>query len=187
MSKNKNLKKCERCNKTLPYSKFYTVSKKNNKPRPYCKKCHSILGLIYKYRKKLRIVTNHFEGKCHNCNKNFLILPALQFHHTEPDIKTKSWRKIYGLSESKIIKRFREERVILLCSNCHLKKQAIILNEYRDLILKKNLFSLETKEINKKIFMKTDHISEKLDRMHIRQKIREWIKKRFIIDYRTAL
>ena len=72
--------------------------------------------------------------------------------------------------------QFNKDKVILLCANCHLKQQANVFYEYKDLILQKNIFSLKTKEINQKIFDKTSHIPEKLERMHIRQKIREWMK-----------
>jgi predicted transcriptional regulator/5-methylcytosine-specific restriction endonuclease McrA len=180
--KNNKLKECGRCHQILSYSQFFKVSKHSDDVRPYCKNCHSELGLIHTYRKKLEIIIGHFNGKCAFCDNDFILLPALQFHHPNPEIKTKSWRKIKGKSKEFIIKQFENDMVILLCANCHLKEQADVFYEYKEHILQNNLFSLETKIINKKLFEKTSHIPKKLDRMHTRQKIREWMKKRFIIE-----
>jgi len=176
-------KECARCYKILSYNKFFKVNKASNNVRPYCKKCHSELHLIRQYKKKLRVFRDLFGLECSICGKGLLYLPSLVLHHPEVDKKTASWREIRGRSYKFIVNFLKTENVELRCSNCHLKEHATILKHYHPLISKNELFNLKPNEIRSEILNVTKNISGKLDRAHKRGKIREWIKKRYILDF----
>ena len=180
--KEKKIKECGYCHQILSYNEFFKVRNKSDEVRPYCKRCSSDLNLIRQYRKKLRLILSIYEGKCSSCGLDSIYLPVFQFHHPNPKQKTTSWRKIRGRNYKFIKNKLKLEAVILLCSNCHLKTQAKVLSKFIHLILKKDLFKLNPDEINKLIINRTKNIPNKLERMHIREKIKEWIKKRYIIE-----
>lgn len=180
--KQKKMKECARCHQTLPYDRFYPVTKGSEEVRSYCKRCNSDLNLIRQNRKKLNIIILKYNGKCSECGIDDSILPALQFHHQDPKIKSISWRDIKNRSYNYIIKKFEEENIEVLCSNCHNKQQALVFDKYSNIILQQNLTLQTPEEINFIILNSTKDVLKKLDRMHLRAKIREWIKKRYIIE-----
>jgi len=181
-NKIKKIKECARCHQILPYSKFFKVSKSKDKVRYICKDCSNDNNRIYNYKKKLIVVSKIFNCKCLQCNTNIILLPSLQFHHPDAKFKTNSWRKMKNKSLQKIFNWIKKDQVILLCANCHNSAQADIFKEYMSLILEDNLFKKSAEEINKLIIRETSHISGKIKRMHIREKIKEWLRKRFIIE-----
>jgi len=138
--------------------------------------------LIRDFKVKLKLINDIFKGKCCKCNVDFLKLPVLQFHHPDPNKKTTSWRKIRRRSYKHIVKKLTKDNVILLCSNCHLKEQAKIYYNYYGLITFKDLFLLSAEKIRDLIIQKTSMINIKLERMHKREKIKEWIKKRYVVE-----
>lgn len=140
------------------------------------------MTLIRDFKLKLKLINDNFKGKCCKCNIDFLKLPVLQFHHPDPNEKSHSWRKIRRRSYEYILKKLIEDSVILLCSNCHLKEQAKIYDNYYELITFKDLFLLSAEKIRDLIIQKTSMINKKLERMHKREKIREWIKKRYVVE-----
>jgi len=176
-------KECARCHKILSYNKFFKVNKASNNVRPYCKKCHSELHLIRQYKKKLRVFRELYGLECSICRKGLIFLPSLVLHHPEADKKIASWREMRGRSYKFIVNFLKNEKVELRCSNCHLKEHATILKHYLPLISKNDLFNLKPNEIRSEILNATNNISGKLDRAHKRGKIREWIKKRYILEY----
>ncbi|MHA2391182.1 MAG: hypothetical protein ACXAEX_04370 [Promethearchaeota archaeon] len=178
----KKVKECGKCHQILPYDRFYSVSKGSEKVRAYCKQCNSDISLIRQNSKKLNIILLKYNGKCSECGIDISVLPALQFHHQDSKKKTISWRNIKDRSYDYINKRFEEENIEVLCSNCHNKHQALVFNKYSTLILQQNLTLLTPEEINFTILNSTKDIPDKLDRMHLREKIREWIKKRYVIE-----
>lgn len=176
-------KECARCHKIFSYCDFYKVNSATNKVRPYCKKCNSELNLVRQYKKKIKVLKNTLGLNCSICNKSISYLPSFSLHHPNPEIKTISWRELKKKSYNFIINFFEKEDVELRCSNCHLKEHAIAINKYGSLINRKNLFSMNPNEIRNEIFNMTEDIFDKLERAHAREKIREWIKKRYIIKY----
>ncbi len=178
----KKIKECAHCHQILPYNRFFTVSRSSEKVRHICKNCTNDYKRIYDYKKKIIVVLKFFNGKCSKCDIDVINLPAFQFHHPYAKFKTKEWRKIKGKNLQEIFEWVKRDKVNLLCANCHNSEHAVIFEEYKSLILNRNLFKMSAEEINKLIFKRTSHFNSKLDRMHIREKIREWIKKRFVIE-----
>jgi hypothetical protein len=176
-------KECARCHKILSYNKFFKVNKSTNNVRPYCKKCHSELNLIQQYKKKVRVFRDLYGLECYICGKGMLFLPSFVLHHPEVHKKTASWKEIKGRSYEFIVNFLKTENVELRCSKCHLKEHATILKHYYPLISNNELFDLKPNEIRSKILNVTKNISDKLERAHKRGKIREWIKKRYLLDY----
>jgi len=138
------------------------------------------LATIKDIRKKIEVL-REFGFHCTCCNAGIEILPALSFHHPNPSIKTVSWRKIKRMSLKDIIMALKKDRAVILCSNCHNYIHSTILNEYESIILHEDLFRLTPEQINEKVMGITADISGKIERMHKREKIKQWIKKRFII------
>ncbi|MHA2124777.1 MAG: hypothetical protein ACXABO_03480 [Promethearchaeota archaeon] len=180
--KHNQMKECTRCHQTMPYDRFNPVTKGSEEVRANCKRCNSELSLIRQNRKKLNIIILKYNGKCSECGIDDSILPVFQFHHQDPNIKSISWRDIKNRSYSYINNKFEIENIVVLCSNCHSKKQALVFNKYSNLILQQNLILQTPEEINSSILNSTKNILKKVDRMHLRAKIREWIKKRYIIE-----
>ena len=178
----KKIKECARCHQILPYNKFFIVSGSSEKVRHMCKNCTNDYKRIYNYKKKLIVVLKFFNGKCSKCDIDIINLPAFQFHHPYAKFKTKKWRKIKGKNLQEIFEWIKRDRVDLLCANCHNSEQAVIYEDYKSLISKRNIFKMSAEEINKLIIKSSSQLSNKLDRMHVREKIKEWIKKRFVIE-----
>lgn len=77
---------------------------------------------IKKWIKKRSIIEQLFGGKCVGCGiitvKNNL--PALSFHHRNPELKENLWsQKLKFLEIKEISEVLIEEEIICLCSNCH--------------------------------------------------------------------
>ena len=72
----------------------------------------------FRKRRKQEIV-KIFGGECSICGYNKCV-NALQFHHTDPTLKTKAPTSIiHESSLDKAIKKLQVEKVIMVCANCH--------------------------------------------------------------------
>ena len=74
---------------------------------------------VERWIKKRAVIEQIFDGKCIVCDEKRL--PALESHHTNPDLKEHKWSKIAKswdikeLANNFVIK----EEVVFICGNCH--------------------------------------------------------------------
>ena len=143
-------KECGNCHKIKLYSEF---GLKGHSLRSICKNCKKNKDALIFFRNKFLIVINlrnkQQKGKCVKCKNNFVVLPVLDFHHTEPELKKTTWRKNRRKNWKKLLDLFEREKVIILCRNCHSSENTKIFNEFTEVILKNNLFEFNAKFINK--------------------------------------
>lgn len=105
-------KKCVHCNLELDFNNFY-----NNGKYSYCKKCESIRKKqqLINFKKQCLEYKNVFCCSICGYDKNIV---ALDFHHTDPDVKNFSISKIKNLYINQKIK-MELDKCIVICSNCH--------------------------------------------------------------------
>lgn len=198
LEKDESGKVCGRCSKKKPYEDFQLVDNSYYSSR--CKKCLHEYPEILKFRKKIRLLfelyNGKYNGKCSNpdCKSNFLLLPAFDFHH--PNEKKFEWKKLHKKAYSIIKKLFEKDGAVPLCNNCHEPHQQTILKDYEKLILNQYLFFDKTgkkrtgKEINKmidKAIQNHPKLEEMLEKDpqyigHIKYMIKSWIRKRAVIE-----
>lgn len=75
------LKECNICKNFLPFSEFHNAGKYL---MSMCKKCQNNINKIRENKTKIKIITEYFNGKCHNCDIDIVWLPSLDFHHINP-------------------------------------------------------------------------------------------------------
>jgi len=99
-------------------------------------------GILTSVIKKL-VIEELFNGVCFNCQKvGIEMLPALSFHHSVPRLKTISptaYININSRNIDKIKRKFIEEKIIVLCENCHRLEEATAYRTYCNEISKKYL------------------------------------------------
>lgn len=134
---------------------------------------------------KARLAIELSDGICVSCNKtNYKLLPALETSHLEE--KRYSWRDLRNRSYNyeKIKSLLSQEKIILECSNCHLKRQTKYFNYFQSLILDKTLFKHDPIEIDNKIdeilkaIVKNESSNEPISKLKFY--IKRWIRKRFV-------
>lgn len=176
------VKECGKCHKVKLHTEF---GLKGRGLRSICKECKKNKDASEFFRNKFLIVINlsnkQQRGKCVKCNTNFIVLPVLDFHHTKPELKKTTWRKNRRKNWKNLLDLFEKEKVIILCKNCHSNENSEIFNEYKEVILKDNLFEFNAVLINKLAYEyvktnKTDHIK------NYKFRVMEWIKKRSVIE-----
>ncbi len=139
-----------------------------------------------------------YEGRCARlkCKTDITSLPALEFHHLDNSLKTITWNKMYSKNYIDIKNVLEKEKVIPVCRNCHELITKKLFNDFRNIILKKNLFYDESnllrsaKNINTIINKElkqhpciVERVNKKQQSLYsIKFQIKGWIKKRFIID-----
>ncbi len=74
---------------------------------------------VLRWIKKRAVIDQVFNGKCVSCEEKRL--PALQIHHTNPDLKKFKWGQISRKWSSRdLINKFIiKEECVCLCGNCH--------------------------------------------------------------------
>jgi len=175
-------KECGRCHKIKPYHGFYS---KKNGLRSTCKECNKYIVTKQAFTNKLLIITNiynrKFNGKCSNCDIDVTFLPAIDFHHPNKKIKQISWRnnRFKNWIETMLI--IEKESVVPLCRNCHSLENAKNFNDFKEIILKKDLFEYSAEEIHQIIY---NYVKQRVNKYVKNYKFRvtEWVKKRFIIE-----
>ena len=127
-------------------------------------------------------------GKCSNpsCNTDFKRLPAFDFHHEEKEIKTATWNEIMHKKYDQIKNTLESQKVKPICKNCHLPENAKIFNDFKDTILKKDLFIYSSHDIDKFLNFKVHKFVKENDTNYtaasLKFEVRRWIKKRSVIE-----
>ncbi len=92
---------------------------------------------------KRKISEMLYGGVCQDCKKIGVDkIPALSFHHTQPELKTIDPREYINKNYQDIMKikqKFLEEKLKLLCINCHRLEGSFIFDRYKQTILSKYL------------------------------------------------
>jgi len=186
--KDNKSKECSKCQKIKPHKEFNTT---NGRLMYICKECQKIRDAINFNKKKIRVINEIYEGKfqkgCTNCDAGIIELPVLQFHHLNPNLKTTTWHKINGKKYEDIKRILENEKVHVICANCHLEINATLFVEFRDLILSKDLFNNSPENIDNIINeVLINHNRTRNKNSNYRGKIKRqiifWIKKRYIIE-----
>ena len=112
--KNKDERKCPRCNKAKSLDNFYNRRGVAGSS-VYCKPCTN-KQTIERMRHTKRLCIEYKGGKCEKCGYDKYD-GALEFHHLDPS------KKDFAISKkkAKYIDSLKPEldKCILLCSNCH--------------------------------------------------------------------
>jgi len=176
------VKECGNCHKIKLYTEF---GLKGRGLRSICKECKKNKDALEFFRNKFLIVINltnkQQKGKCVKCNTNFIVLPVLDFHHIKPELKKTTWRKNRRKNWKNLLDLFEKEKVIILCKNCHSSENTEIFNEFKEVILKDNLFEFNAEVINRLTY---EYVKTNKTRNFKNYKFRviEWIKKRSVIE-----
>jgi len=113
-------KECGRCHEIKLYNEFYS---KKDGLRSICKNCNKLIVAEESFKNKLLILTNIYEGKfngkCSNCDSDFINLPSIDFHHQNKKLKQIRWRDNRFKNWTKLMLAFEQESVVPLCKNCH--------------------------------------------------------------------
>ena len=193
--KNKGIKECGWCHRILLLSDFdRTATKRREKGglqsyMSICRKCAVDLKLIRKFRKKYRLVTEHFNGRCYFCGEDIslILLPSSHFHHPNPELKTSTWHIMRRKCYKEILKWAIKDKVVPLCANCHINQQSQVVKVFEDLILERDLFQNTAKEIDKSIDLSIvqnpetrNYNGDKKSKLKIA--VKQWMRKRFVIE-----
>ena len=181
-------KECSKCHVIKHYNEFSErkdLKIETSSIRSRCKKCRVTDFAVKNYKNKLKVATNiyqgKFKGKCSKCQTDIKLLPVLEFHHLKPSLKTISWKNIPKKNWKETMEILEQEKVELLCRNCHTKEGSKIFNKYHEIILKKDLYDFPGLVIDKMVYK---YIIENQREYNKKDKflVLEWIKKRRIVE-----
>jgi len=116
---------------------------------------------------------------CPDCNTGPEKLPALEFHHTNPSIKTVSWHARMYKNWEKTKEILEKEKVKILCKNCHTKERTKTYKNFGNMI-KRTDFNLNTN--NKEIREYVRNNSSNPIKFNEIQKVVHQIKKFTIVN-----
>ena len=174
----KQERECSKCHQIKPYSEFKSRSDNPMKKRSVCKKCAikmeanrlQMKSWIHKIH-AIRFVTNDL-NRCQICSDISIDnLPMLDFHHPEPELSTQSarekgfWRSVRYKPWDFIKNELVNQKLNVICRNCHSKIQASFFYEYCDII----------RQINDPNIITSEMISNKILREEIKAHIRKKI------------
>ncbi len=148
----------------------------------------SIRCLRKEYKLLIEMNDSYYGGKCSNpsCTTDFKRLPAFDFHHEEQKIKTTTWNEIMHKKYDEIKNTLESQKVKPICKNCHLPENAKIFNEFKDSILKKDLFTYSSHNIDEFLNLKVNKFVKENDTNYtdasLKIEVRRWIKKRSVIE-----
>lgn len=125
--------------------------------RSICKSCKIQTEQIYRFKNKMMVVQNIYngklKGKCQNCNTGIERLPTLEYHHPNPELKNRN-NINFNRNWVKTKQQLEKEKATILCVNCHSREISHIFNQYKELIQEKNFGPKATnKEI--KLYVKS--------------------------------
>lgn len=129
-----------------------------------------------------------FKGKCSNlgCKTNIKRLPAFEFDHTDPNIKTTTWNDIMHKDYYEIRAELEKEKAIPICRNCHSMKSSKIYNDFENIITKNNLFNYSSNEINKLVTREVENFINQNETKYsvasLKYEVNRWIKKRAVLE-----
>jgi cytochrome c553 len=155
---NGGVKECGRCHQIKTYKEYASRMMRGNKTlRSICKSCKIQTEQIYRFRNKMRVVQNIYDGelkgKCQNCNTGIERLPTLEYHHPYPNLKNKN-NINFNQNWMKTKQRLEDEKVSILCVNCHSKESSHIFNKYKEIIQKRE-FGPDTTNKEIKLYVKS--------------------------------
>jgi hypothetical protein len=114
------MKTCKTCNKTKPFSEFYTNGKTPKgtvKYKPSCKECSESERQRFS-SEKLDLVKERYGTHCVRCGYS-KCYAALEFHHPNPREKEFIPSSLIH-NASPVETLFKElDKCVLLCANCH--------------------------------------------------------------------
>jgi len=107
------------------------------------------------------------------------MLPAIEFHHLDPNLKKTSWHSHMYKNWQKTKEKLEKEKVTLLCRNCHFRQRSTIYNKYEEIIQGKEIgLNTTNKEIHQ-------YVKRKIPQQHqsrLHNQVALHIKKRNIIN-----
>lgn len=110
------MKHCNKCGKDLSADRF---GRNGSGSRSICKNCQC--ERIKEGQRKTRDYIQSFKIRCSKCGYN-KCKEALEFHHTNPNIKdgvlSQYTRRVFSPAVKKIIDE-EMEKCVVLCANCH--------------------------------------------------------------------
>ena len=148
----------------------------------------SIRSLRKEYRLLIELNDGLYGGQCSNpsCNTDFKRLPAFDFHHEDPKIKTTTWNEIMHRNYDWIKNTLEAQKVKPICKNCHLPDDAKIFNAFKGIILKNDLFTYSSKNLNSILNVAVSRfIKENITNYtaaSLKFEVKRWIKKRSVIE-----
>ena len=175
-------KECGRCHEIKLHNEFYS---KKDGLRSICKNCNKLVVAEESFKNKLLIFINIYEGKfngkCSNCDIDFINLPSIDFHHQNKKLKQIRWRDSRFKNWTKLMLSFEQESVVPLCKNCHSLENASLFYDFKDIILREDIFEYTAEEIHQIVY---DYVkkSKKKYIKNFKFRVIEWIKKRFVIE-----
>jgi predicted Zn-ribbon and HTH transcriptional regulator len=160
-------KKCIKCRKILHFSKFY-------ENRSYCEEC-LLKQRSFRMRRKFKIIYEVFNGVCDECGIDLVWLPAFVFHHPNRQLKTEEWAGIIASPYNKIIEWVKHDKVLPLCRNCHELISTKYFDDFRHIILRKNISILDKANIN-------TVLNAEINSPKLKFELKKWLRKRYIIE-----
>jgi hypothetical protein len=148
----------------------------------------SIRSLRKEYKLLIELNDGLYGGQCSNpsCHTDFKRLPVFDFHHEDPKIKTITWNEIMHKNYDWIKNTLEAQKVRPICKNCHLPDHAKIFNDFKDAILKNDLFTYSSKKIDNILnlavrrFMKENNTN--YTAYSLKFEVKRWIKKRSVFE-----
>lgn len=180
-------KECGDCHNIRSHEYF---RKRQGRLRSICEDCRQKKYSINNLRKQVKIITNLFDSKCHNCNIGLHFLPSMQFHHLSPYSKTYTWRTLRGRNIDAIIRIIKNENLKVLCKNCHACEEMTNYDRFKEIILSEKLSITNTEDIDELIYneirnnikYKSGYHKGAQHRARIKYRIKKWVKKRLVIE-----
>jgi hypothetical protein len=117
------MRECINCLEEKSEDGFYRKGGRSKGYMSLCIPCFNAATLVRHQAKKQQAVI-HLGGKCSRCGYDKCIR-ALEFHHTDPKIKSGYWSTMRGWSWERLQKEL--ESCILVCANCHREMEALMV------------------------------------------------------------
>jgi len=176
----KKERECGTCHKKKPYIEFKKRYNGLGKVRSICKKCaiqaESDRLQMYNWVHKIeaiRFITKN-QNNCQICGEIGIdTLPMLDFHNLYPELSSQEakekgfWRSVRYKPWNYIKKELINQKVTIICRNCHAKINATFFNNYLNII--------QCNDIPEKITPRL--IKEK----YIRNELKAFIRKKIIL------
>lgn len=117
------MRQCIVCLENKSSDRFYRKSGRSNGFMSLCIPCFNAATLNRQQAKKQKAV-DHLGGECSRCGYDKCVR-ALEFHHTDPSIKSDRWSTMRGWSWDRLREELRS--CILVCANCHREMESLLV------------------------------------------------------------
>lgn len=178
-------KECSNCHEIKKYSDFRVYE---NRPYYYCRNCETEIVTIRRIIKKINLVLNlsnrNLKKLCgsEGCNIGISMLPTIEAHHKDPNIKISSIRDVKDIHIEKALDVLISENTDLLCVNHHRLKKKIYFIEFRDLIMRPDLFKKSADAIEDLIDDSIQN-SQYFNKPTAKYQVKKLIRKRYILEH----